>query len=144
MKSNLGCNEIESACITCNLILKVQDIPETQTIYFLADSLKYLKNARFHLTTSDLYFTILVEVFTNLIFAKNKYFTNQTQCTENKIAFLKPAHKYQIARYVSILKMSYRRFPASNVFRRNDRSCTVWVPKLVLGKKNPPSMFLVI
>ena len=69
----------------------------------------------FHLTTCDLYFTILVEVFTNHILAKNRYFTNHIECTENKIAFLKPAHKYQIARYVTILKMSYRRFPAGSV-----------------------------
>ena len=82
-----------------------------------------------------MYFTILVEVFTNHIFAKNRYFTNHIECTENKIAFLKPAHKYQIAQYVTILKTFYWRFPASSVLRWNDRLCTVWVPKLGLDKK---------
>ena len=34
MKSNFGCNEIELACIICNLLLKAQDIPEIQTFSF--------------------------------------------------------------------------------------------------------------
>ena len=29
MKSKFGCNEIELACIICNLLLKAQDIPES-------------------------------------------------------------------------------------------------------------------
>ena len=68
-------------------------------------------------------------------------FSNHIECTENKTAVLKPAYKYQIAPYVIILKMFYQRFPASGVLRRNDRSCTVWVPKLGWGKKNLPSIF---
>ena len=35
--------------------------------------------AAFDLTTRDLYFTILVEVFTNHILAENKYFTNRVE-----------------------------------------------------------------
>ena len=84
--------------------------------------------------TRDLYFTILVEVFTNHIFARNRYFTNHIECTENKTAVLKPAHKYQIAPYLTILKMFYRRFPSSCVLRRNDRYCTVffWLFNIIL------------
>ena len=62
-------------------------------------------------------------------------FSNHIECTENKTAVLKPAHKYQIAPYLTILKMFYRRFPASCVLRRNDRYCTVCMPKLGWGKK---------
>ena len=62
-------------------------------------------------------------------------FSNHIECTENKTAVLKPAHKYQIAPYLTILKMFYRLFPASCVLRRNDRYCTVCVPKLGWGEK---------
>ena len=49
--------------------------------------------------TSDSYFTILVEVFTNYILAKNTYFTNRIAWTEHKIMVLKPATKYQIIQH---------------------------------------------
>ena len=40
---------------------------------------------------------------------------NHMVCSENKITVLKPARKYQIITYVTILKIFYRRFPASSV-----------------------------
>ena len=36
-------------------------------------------DAGFDLTTRDLYFSILVEVFTNHILAENTYFTNRVE-----------------------------------------------------------------
>ena len=50
----------------------------------------------FDLTTHDLYFTIFVEIFTNLISIENSYFTNRTWRTEQKIMVLKLANKNQI------------------------------------------------
>ena len=44
--------------------------------------------------TRDLYFTILVEVIINHILAKNAYFTNHIEWTEQKLTVLKPANKY--------------------------------------------------
>ena len=40
------------------------------------------------LTTRDSHFTILVQVFTNHILAKNTYFTNHIELTEHKIMVL--------------------------------------------------------
>ena len=50
------------------------------------------------LTTRDSYFTLLVEVFTNLILVENTNFTNHLGRTEHKIMVLKPANKYKIIR----------------------------------------------
>ena len=50
----------------------------------------------FDLTTGDLYFTTLVEVFTNHILAENTYIRNHIQWTKHKIMVLKHANKYQI------------------------------------------------
>ena len=46
--------------------------------------------------TWDLYFTTLVEVFTNHISAENTYFTNHRQWTEHNITVFKPANRDQI------------------------------------------------
>ena len=46
--------------------------------------------------TRDLYFTILVEFFTNHILEENTNFTNHLGWTEQKIMVLKPANKYKI------------------------------------------------
>ena len=51
-----------------------------------------------YITTRDLYFTILVEVFTNHISAESTYFTNHTEWTEHKIMGFKPTNRYQIIR----------------------------------------------
>ena len=56
---------------------------------------------------------ILVEV-TNHIFVK-KNFMNHMVRSENKITVLKPGRQYQVTSYVTILKLFYRRFPASSV-----------------------------
>ena len=40
---------------------------------------------------------------------------NHVACSENKITVLKPARKYQIICYVTILKMFFRRFSGSSV-----------------------------
>ena len=45
------------------------------------------------LTTRDSYFTILVEVLTNHVLAKNTYFTNHIESAERKIMVLKPTKK---------------------------------------------------
>ena len=50
----------------------------------------------FNLTISDLYFTILVEVFTSHSLAANSYFTNHAKWIEHKIVGFKPANKYHI------------------------------------------------
>ena len=50
----------------------------------------------FDLTTSDSYFTIPHEVFTNHILVANTYFTNRMELKEHKIMVLKPGNKYQI------------------------------------------------
>ena len=49
------------------------------------------------LTTRDSWFTILVEVFTNHILAKNTFLTNHIERPEHKITILKSANKYQIS-----------------------------------------------
>ena len=49
----------------------------------------------------DLYFTILVEVFTNHILVEN---TNRTEWTEHTIVVLKPSNKYQII-FKNIIKI---------------------------------------
>ena len=47
--------------------------------------------------THDLYFMILVEVFTiHIILTENTYFTNLIEWTEHKIMVLKPRNKYII------------------------------------------------
>ena len=51
---------------------------------------------RFNLTTRDLYFMILLEVFTNYILAENTYFINQIEHTEHKVMVLKTANEYQL------------------------------------------------
>ena len=48
----------------------------------------------FDLMTWDLYFMILVEVFTNCILAENTYFMSHVEWTEHKITASKPANKY--------------------------------------------------
>ena len=58
----------------------------------------------FNLTTHDLYFTVLVGIFTNHISAENKYFTNHIEWTKHKIMGFKPASRYQIIRQ-SLLSM---------------------------------------
>ena len=40
---------------------------------------------------------------------------NHMAFSENKITVLKPARKYQIIRYVTTLKIFYRRYPASSI-----------------------------
>ena len=67
-------------------------------------------------------------------------------CSENKITVLKPARKYQIIRYVTILKMFYRQFPASSVSDEMIGRVRYEYPKKSIGlvKKNLPSMFFVI
>ena len=45
--------------------------------------------------TRDLYFTILVELFTNHILAENTHFKNHIETVEHKIMVLKPANKHQ-------------------------------------------------
>ena len=52
--------------------------------------------AEFGLTTRDLYFTILVVVFTNHILTEYTYFTNRIEGTEHSIMVLKLSNKYQI------------------------------------------------
>ena len=49
--------------------------------------------------TCDLYFTILVKIFTNHILAKSTYFTSHTEWTDDKIIVLKLASKYQIIQH---------------------------------------------
>ena len=49
--------------------------------------------------TCDSYFTILAEVFTNHILAKNTYFKNHIAWWEHKIMVLKPTSKYQIIQH---------------------------------------------
>ena len=59
--------------------------------------LKFRNFTGFDLTTRDLYFTILIEVFTNhFLAAENTYFTNYIEWTEQKIMTLILAKKYQI------------------------------------------------
>ena len=67
-------------------------------------------------------------------------------CSENKITVLKPARKYQIIRYVTILKMFYRQFLASSVSDKMIGRVRYEYPKKSIGlvKKNLPSMFFVI
>ena len=67
-------------------------------------------------------------------------------CSENKITVLKPARKYQIIQYVTILKMFYRQFPASSVSDEMIGRVRYEYPKKSIGlvKKNLPSMFFVI
>ena len=54
-----------------------------------------IPNTRFYLTTRDLYFTILFEVFTN-ISAENTYFTNHIEWAEHKNMGFKPANRYKL------------------------------------------------
>ena len=49
-----------------------------------------------NLITHDLYFTILVEIFTNHILAENTYFTNLIESTEHNVMVLKSTNKYLI------------------------------------------------
>ena len=44
--------------------------------------------------TRDLYFTILVDVFTNHVSAKNTYLTNHIEWTEHNIMEFKTANRY--------------------------------------------------
>ena len=50
----------------------------------------------FDLATRDSNFTILAEVFTDHILAKNTYYTNYTEWPEHKITVLKPGNNHQI------------------------------------------------
>ena len=55
--------------------------------------------AGLNLTTRDIYFMILVQVFMNHILVENTYFTNHIEWTKHKIMF-----KYQIFGIAIILK----------------------------------------
>ena len=66
----------------------------------------------FDLTTSDSHFTVLVEVFTNHILAKNTNFTNHMEWIEHKTTVLKPANNHQIIRRCQSQK-NYQRLSAS-------------------------------
>ena len=71
-------------------------LPKTEEIKFIAK--RSTATAGSDLTTRDLYFTILVEVFRNNISAENKYFTNRMEWTEHKLMGLESANKNQIIR----------------------------------------------
>ena len=55
-----------------------------------------MSSTGFDLTIRDLYFMILVEVFTNQISGENMYFTNHIEWTEHKIMDFKLGNTYQI------------------------------------------------
>ena len=66
------------------------------SLHFVSDSTTLALMKGFDLTSCDLYFMILAEVFMEHILTENTYFTNHIERTEHKIMVLKPANKYQI------------------------------------------------
>ena len=66
--------------------------------YCLCQKKMLIVSLYFRVWFNDLYFMILVEVFTNHISAENLYFTNHIEWIEHKIMGFKPANRYEIIR----------------------------------------------
>ena len=69
---------------------------QTLSNYASPSSKKGVESIRFNLMMCDLYFMILIKVFTNQILTGKTYFMNHIVWTKQKIMVLKPANKSQI------------------------------------------------
>ena len=90
----------------CSLSAENVNLMKTSQLFIIFISIlqKYTPSLGFDLTTRDSYFSILVEVFTNHILAKNTYFMNLIEWSEHKITVLEPADEYEINQQCHIFK----------------------------------------